>query len=171
MHLLHLSIGSSDTTLANPIHVPSLSLPAFPILRCKLHVRIRSFILHFLQTIFFPTVPPLLLVYSAAHALLTPVSLDFQPMIHSPHTSQYTSVSTVLSIAIQSERDPVAVPCELHVTSLHLMSAHGTCPDVSRSFLCHCRSSSLFSFISQIVSSSLQIPKYSSVRVKLNSIP
>ena len=77
MHLLHLSIGSSDTTLANPIHVPSLSLPAFPILRCKLHVRIRSFILHFLQTIFFPTVPPLLLVYSAAHALLTPVSLDF----------------------------------------------------------------------------------------------
>ena len=98
MHLLHLSIGSSDTTLANPMHVPSLSLPAFPILRCILHVRIRSFILHFLQTIFFPTVPPLLLVYSAAHALLTPTSLDFQPIIHSPHTSQYTSVSTVLRL-------------------------------------------------------------------------
>ena len=73
--------------------------------------------------------------------------------------------------ADQPERNPIAFPCELHVTSLHRMPAHGTCPDVSRSFLCHCRSSSLFSFISQIVSSSLQIPKYSSVRVKLNSIP
>lgn len=43
---------------------------------------------------------PFSLANTAAQILLTPVPLDFQPVIHSPQISQYTSVSTVLLIAI-----------------------------------------------------------------------
>nr|DAD85639.1 MAG TPA: hypothetical protein [Myoviridae sp. ctino4] len=65
-----------------------------------LHIWILFLILQFLQTTFFPTVQPFSLANTAAQVLLTPVSLDFQPVIHSPQISQYTSVSTVLLIAI-----------------------------------------------------------------------
>ena len=100
IHRLHFSSGSSDVSLPNPRQVPSLSLPALPIFCCMLHAWIRFSILHSLQVIFFPTVHPLLLAYSAAHPLLTPLLSDLQPITHLPQISQYTSVSTFLVIAI-----------------------------------------------------------------------
>lgn len=113
MHLLHFSIGSSDAPFPNPMQVPSASLPAVPIFFCMLHVFILFSILHFLHTILFPAVHPFSRANVFAHSLLTPVSLDLQPVIHSPQISQYTSVSTILMIAI-------CFPFNIHILCLLL---------------------------------------------------